>query len=234
MLCVTCPNRDSGLCGTLLEAQARNAGSNQTSRSPQLQVARPGERITARDDATPQIFVLCAGWAYRFIELGDGRRQILGFLLPGDLFSVISIFDPQSQFSVTALTDVQVSRFERPREAVRAAMSDRFLRSMESAYKSEHDGAIELMMVLGKFSAEERIAYLLHHLAQRLKARSVIRDQNYPFPLRLRHIADTLGLTPVHVSRVLGHFRHRRLCVLSNGVLNVLDPKELERLGTIA
>src|SRR5690349_12226025 len=104
MLCVTCPNRDAGLCGTLLEAQVRNAGSNQASRPPQLQVARPGEQIAARNVATPQIFVLCAGWAYRYIELADGRRQILGFLLPGDLFSVISIFDPQLQFSVTALT----------------------------------------------------------------------------------------------------------------------------------
>ena len=183
---------------------------------------------------TQQVLVLCAGWAYRYIELADGRRQILGFLLPGDLFSVLNLFEPQSQFTVAALTDVQVSRFERPCVRARGTMSDRLQLMLEDASRDEHAGAIRLITVLGKCSAEERIAYLLTHLARRLRARSVIRGQSYPFPLRLRHIADALGLTPVHVSRVLSHFRDRGLCVVSNGVLNVLDEHELERLGTVA
>lgn len=175
--------------------------------------------------------MLCAGWAYRYLELADGRRQILGFLLPGDLFSVLNLFEPQSQFTVAALTDVQVSRFERPDVRARG---DRLQLVLENASREEHAGAIRLITVLGKCSAEERIAYLLTHLARRLRARSVIRGQSYPFPLRLRHIADALGLTPVHVSRVLSHFRDRGLCVVSNGVLNVLDEPELDRLGTVA
>jgi len=178
--------------------------------------------------------VLCAGWAYRYVELADGRRQIIGFLLPGDLFSVLNLFEPQSQFTVAALTDVQISRFERPCIRARSEMSDRLQLMLENAFKDEHAGAIRLITVLGKCSAEERIAYLLTHLARRLRARSVIRGQSYPFPLRLRHIADALGLTPVHVSRVLSHFRDRGLCVVSNGVLNVLDEPELDRLGTVA
>jgi len=230
MLCVTCPNRDSGFCGTLLEAKAGTADPRRAAHWPQLQIARPGEQITARNAPAPQILILCAGWAYRYIELADGRRQILGFLLPGDPFSVVSVFDPHMQFSVKALTEVQVSRFERPDARARGAMSDRFRLTMENASRDEHAGAIELITVLGTCSAEERIAYLLQHLAQRLKARSVIRDQSYPFPLRLRHIADALGLTPVHVSRVLSHFRDRGLCVLSNGILNVLNQPELDRL----
>jgi CRP/FNR family transcriptional regulator, anaerobic regulatory protein len=234
MLCVTCPNRDSGSCGTLLEAQTRTAGLVQGPSGPLLQVVRPGEQIIARNEVTQQVLVLCAGWAYRYIQLADGRRQILGFLLPGDLFSALSLFEPQSQFTVTALTDVQVSRFERPGGRVRSMMSDRLQLVLENASRDEHAGAIRLITALGKCSAEERIAYLLTHLARRLRVRSVIRGQSYPFPLRLRHIADALGLTPVHVSRVLSHFRDRGLCVVSNGVLNLLDEPELERLGTVA
>jgi CRP/FNR family transcriptional regulator, anaerobic regulatory protein len=180
------------------------------------------------------VLVLCAGWAYRYIQLADGRRQILGFLLPGDLLSMLNLFEPQSQFAVAALTDVQISRFERHCVRARGAMSDRLQLVLESACRDEHADAIRLITVLGKCSAEERIAYLLTHLARRLRARSVIRGQGYPFPLRLRHIADALGLTPVHVSRVLSHFRDRGLCVVSNGVLNVLDQSELERLSTVA
>jgi CRP/FNR family transcriptional regulator len=231
MLCVTCPNRDSGSCGTLLEAQSRTAHAVHGPNGPLLQVARPGEQIVVRNQTTQQVLVLCAGWAYKYIELADGRRQILGFLLPGDLFSVLNLFEPQSQFTVAALTDVQVSRFERP--GVRAR-GDRLQLVLENACRDEAAGAIRLITVLGKCSAEERIAYLLTNLARRLRARSVIRGQSYPFPLRLRHIADALGLTPVHVSRVLSHFRDRGLCVIANGVLNLLDEGELDRLGSVA
>jgi CRP-like cAMP-binding protein len=234
MLCVTCPNRDSGSCGTLLEAQNRTANSIQGATRPLLQVARSGEQIIARNQATQHVLVLCAGWAYRYVQLADGRRQILGFLLPGDLFSVLNLFEPQLQFAVAALTDVQVSRFERPDVRAPGTMSDRLQLILENACRDEHAGAIRLITVLGKCSAEERIAYLLTHLTRRLRARSVIRGQSYPFPLRLRHIADALGLTPVHVSRVLSHFRDRGLCVVANGVLNVLDEPGLDRLGAVA
>jgi CRP/FNR family transcriptional regulator, anaerobic regulatory protein len=234
MLCVTCPNRDSGSCGTLLEAQNRTANSIQGANRPLHQVARSGEQIIARNQATQHVLVLCAGWAYRYVQLADGRRQILGFLLPGDLFSVLNLFEPQLQFAVAALTDVQVSRFERPGVRAHSTMSDRLQLVLENACRDEHAGAIRLITVLGKCSAEERIAYLLTHLTRRLRARSVIRGQSYPFPLRLRHIADVLGLTPVHVSRVLSHFRDRGLCVVANGVLNVLDEPGLDRLATVA
>ena len=82
-------------------------------------------------------------------------------------------------------------------------------------------------------SAEERIAYLLLHLTQRIAARSVIRDQRYPFPLRQQHIADAVGLTPVHVSRVFGLFRDRGIAELSDGVLQVFNLRELEHIGSL-
>jgi len=61
----------------------------------------------------------------------------------------------------------------------------------------------------------------------------VIREQRYPFPLRQQHIADAVGLTPVHVSRVLSLFRERGLVVLSDGVLQVFNLPELERIGSL-
>jgi CRP/FNR family transcriptional regulator len=86
---------------------------------------------------------------------------------------------------------------------------------------------------LGQRSAEERIAQLLLHLMQRIAARNVIREQRYPLPLRQQHIADAVGLTPVHVSRVLSLFRERGLLELSEGVLQVFNLPELERIGSL-
>ena len=85
----------------------------------------------------------------------------------------------------------------------------------------------------GQRSAEERIAYLFLHLMQRIAARSVIREQRYPFPLRQQHIADAVGLTPVHMSRVVSLFRERGLVELSDGVLKVFNLPELQRIGSL-
>jgi DNA-binding transcriptional LysR family regulator len=58
-------------------------------------------------------------------------------------------------------------------------------------------------------------------------------DQRYRVPLKQQHIADAVGLTPEHVSRVLSQFRERGLIEFSSGVLHVLDSAELERIGAL-
>jgi CRP-like cAMP-binding protein len=68
---------------------------------------------------------------------------------------------------------------------------------------------------------------------QRIAARSVTREQRYPFPLRQQHIADAVGLTAVHVSRVLSLIRERGLVELSDGVLKVFNLPELQRIGSL-
>ena len=97
----------------------------------------------------------------------------------------------------------------------------------------EEKDAGELLLALGQRSADERIAYLFLHLIKRIKSRGVIRAQRYPFPLRQQDIAGITGVTPVHVSRVLGNLHRRGICRLSGGILEVADPAELERIGSV-
>lgn len=85
--------------------------------------------------------------------------------------------------------------------------------------------------MLGRGSAEERIAYLFLHLTKRIAARNVIRDERYPIPLRQQHIANATGLTPVHVSRTLRLFREHKIVEFSSGILKVLDPPQFETLA---
>ena len=230
MVCVTCPNLEFGFCGALNGDVATGTGSFNWQR---YRTARPGDQLANRSEASDDVFLLCAGWAFRYIGTGSGRRQILNFLLPGDLFSVVNVFDPQFQSSVMAVTEVQVSCFERSEVRARFATNPALQRAIENSCKEEHAGADELLTVLGQRSAQERVAYLLLNLTRRLRTRSVIREDRYQFPLRQRHIADALGLTPVHVNRTLSVFRDRGLCTLSNGILTLLQPSELERLGSL-
>lgn len=199
----------------------------------QFAVARAGKQIVTRYQPSDPILILCAGWAFRYFQLSDGSRQILKFLLPGDILSPVAILSESFPFSVKALTEVQVSGFAG--SEIRARLMSNI--DVQSAFakslgKESQDDA-ELLAVLGQRSAEERIAYLFLHLIPRIAARTVVRDQRYPFPLRQQHIADAVGLTTVHVSRVLSLFRDRGILTLSDGTLHVADYQRLEGIGCL-
>ena len=80
---------------------------------------------------------------------------------------------------------------------------------------------------LGRRTASERIARQILNLAERLAKRGMMRGQTMEFPLRQRHIADATGLTPVHVSKVLGEFQRARLIEISSRSLTILNEPEL-------
>ena len=232
--CVTCPHRNLGFCGALLEKCFEDSSrSRQDANWQHYRTVPAGMQIATRNQVSEDVFVLCGGWGFRFFQLPDRRRQILNFLLPGDFFSATSVFEQQFHFSVKALTEIQISGMRRAEVQARLAINPDILTALAKSCIAETEAADRMQTALGQYSAEERIAYLLLHLTQRIAARSVIREQRYPFPLRQQHIADAVGLTPVHVSRVLSLFRDRGIVELSDGVLQVFNLPELERIGSL-
>ena len=229
--CVTCSYREAGFCSALslppsLDPQADNNWQH-------FKGADAGKQILTKGSSSDHVFVLCAGWAFQYIQLSDGGRQLLKFLLPGDPFSSVSIFEATSHLSVKALTRVQISGFARSEIRNRCFAEPDAQSPITQSIVSDARDTTEFLAVLGQCPAEQRIAYLLLHLIRRIAARRVSREQRYPFPLRQQHIADTVGLTSVHVSRVLSLFRDRRIVALSEGVLEVVDLAELERIGSL-
>lgn len=232
--CVTCPNRASGFCGALLGKPVNGASPEQQPDWQSYRGVRAGEQVITRHQPSEKIFMLCNGWAFRFFQLANGRRQILNFLLPGDLVSAVTVFEERPHFSAQALTEVRLSGFLRSEIQARFAMNADFSNALAQSCVNVINDADALMTVLGQRSAEERIAYLFLHLMRRIAARNVVRDQRYRVPLKQQHIADAVGLTPEHVSRVLSQFRERGLIEFSSGVLQVLDSAELERIGALS
>ena len=192
---------------------------------------RAGGQIATRNQASNDVLVLCTGWAFRYFQLADGRRQILQFLMAGDILSPATIFDKKYLYSAKALTEVMLSEFPRTQVRQRCASRPEAQSAIANCSVDEVRDAIELATTLGQCSAEERIAHLLLRLMPRIAARNVIREHRYPLPLRQQHIADAVGLTPVHVSRVFSLFRERGIMSISEGVLRVFDMSELERLA---
>src|SRR5262249_52391580 len=153
------------------------------------------------------VVVICKGWAISFAQLADGRRQILAVLLPGDLFSVTSLFEPSLQFSVQTLTEVVYCRYNRGDLNAKLATEADLQEAAARLTISERRETDALLIDLGRRTAEQRIARLVLRLIDRLEARGVNCSHGFGFPLRQQHIADITGLTPVHVNRTLGAFR---------------------------
>jgi CRP-like cAMP-binding protein len=180
-------------------------------------------------DTVPTVPVICQGWAATVLTLSDSRRQILSFLLPGDLVSAILVFDPVCTYSVETITEVRYNGFDRAAIQTALARNPGLLDTLSQIRNDEAASADRLSVDLGQRGAAERIARLILNLSERLAQRGLVRDGTMDFPLRQHHIADATGLTVVHTGKVLSEFRRAGLVQLNGRTLTLPDPDGLSR-----
>ena len=173
--------------------------------------------------------IICHGWAASSITMLDGRRQILSFLLPGDLVSTTCLLEPMSGRTVEAITDVTCRKFIRNDLKAYLYQRPQLLEKLSKTWVDERTQADQLALDLGRRTADERIARLILSLAERLAKRNMVSGQTMEFPLRQRHIADATGLTPVHVSKVLGEFQRAGMVEINRRSLTLMNETELRR-----
>lgn len=190
------------------------------------------KRIIHRErEALDAFYTLFDGWAFRFRLLDDGRRQILSFLLPGSPIGLPLRGSPRAHFSVQALTDVTLCVFDRAELADYLGSVSKGWSSLEACYVRLYEANDERLIDLGRRSARERIASFILELRGRLLGQGKIVNETIYFPLKRQHIADALGLTPVHVGRVLGQLVADKIIELGRDSLTVLDHRALEDLA---
>jgi CRP-like cAMP-binding protein len=176
------------------------------------------------------IYLILDGWAYRYRQR-DGRRQILDFLLPGELVGLQAALLGRSEHSVHSLTKLQVRVLDARlvTDAVRNApeLTLRLARHVAA----EACRVDELLSAVGSGRAIERMAFLMLSLCRRQTGRGGVDPLDCPFPLRRQHMADALGLTGAHINRMLNHLRDDNIAVTNNGRLSIRD---LPRLTDLA
>ncbi len=191
---------------------------------------RRGEILHEGDPLTG-IFLLRKGWAYRFTILPGGRRQIISFLIPGDLCNAHLLLFRRMEHGITALTSCEIGVISPERFL---DVLDRHPRISRALYLN---GLVleavlrERIVTLGRRTATQRIAHLLCELLLRLRATGLARDHSYDLPLTQMDIADTLGLNHVHVNRVMKTMRRMGLIKLKGHLLEIPDWDELTALG---
>jgi CRP/FNR family transcriptional regulator len=231
--CPVCPAYELNLCPPVRQKVDSEPGG--TPAAPMLVSTIhtiPARRMICHPKEWSEFVpIICAGWAAASVALPDGRQQILSFLLPGDFAPMASLLEAMSGQSVEALTQVTYRRFKRSDiKANLVAYSD-LLERLARIWSEERMQADQLALALGRRTADERIARLILNLADKLAKRGMTNGQTMEFPLRQRHIADATGLTPVHVSKVLGEFQRAGLIEIGNRRLTIVSATELRRVA---
>ena len=195
-----------------------------------LSCFEPRAILFLQDEAAGAVFNVTEGVVRLFRLLPDGRRQIVGFALPGD-FLGLSLSERYS-FSAEAIGHVKACRFERKTFAEFVDRKPHLLRRLHGFATHELAIAQEQMVILGRRTAEEKVAAFLVGLRDRW-ARIEKVTVHVPLPMSRQDIADFLGLTIETVSRTISRFaRDKVLVVVPDGV-RLLDVARLERMAAV-
>lgn len=188
------------------------------------------EHLIREGDSPGPVFVVLEGWAIRYKVLPAGTRQIMAFLMPGDACDLHIGMLAEMDHSIETMTRASVATISS------AAMSDLMespgiARAMYIAQLVDEGTLRAWIVSLGRRSSIERAAHLLLELYVRSIRVGLISGGDMELPMTQTVIADALGMTPVHINRVLQALRHSGAIQLRRGHLTIPDPAPLIRLS---
>nr|WP_240230288.1 Crp/Fnr family transcriptional regulator [Devosia sp. JXJ CY 41] len=194
-------------------------------------VAETGTTLMAEGAHSAHLYTLLSGWAFRYKSLPDGRRQILNYMLPGDLVGLQGSVIGEMQHSVEALSPLVLCVFQRNRldELFRnhpgLGFDITWLAAQEERMLDEH------LLSLGRRTAMERAAYLIAFLHQRAESVGLAPSRSLYIPITQMHVADTLGLSIVHTNKTLRKLAERKMIRWLDRACEVLDVEGLMELA---
>jgi len=192
----------------------------------------PANTFVAREGDRPiHCCLIVDGFMFRAKATEDGKRQILSFHVPGDIPDLQNLHLHISDHDLVTLNAATVGFISHEK------MHDITRRHPRLAAAFWRETLVDAAMFrqwivnVGRRPAPARMAHLLAELANRLEAVGLTKDGECYLPLSQVHLADALGLTSVHVNRVLQELRKDGVLEFRNHMLRLGDPARLERAG---
>lgn len=163
---------------------------------------------------SPGPLVVLEGWLGRIQLFRDGRRQILSFLLPGDVLQEPHTARPVASSTVTALCDAVLC-------AAPAAEGGGLREAYAASAALDEINLLRHVARLGRMSAYERIHDWLLEVHERLLLAGRAGPDSFAMPLTQEMLADALGLTSVHVNRTVQAMRREGVLEWRNGTVRL-------------
>ena len=195
-------------------------------------IAAPAKDVAAREDLIREgddprdVQLILEGFACRYKLLPDGGRQITAFLIPGDFCDLHVFILKAMDHSIATMSPCRVVAI--PREKI-LELTERPAIARALWWAALVDEAIlrEWLVNLGARPADQRIAHLLCELLVRLRTVGLVNGDSYELPITQHDLADTMGLTNVHVNRVLQRLRSEGAITLKSKRLVIEDVERL-------
>jgi CRP-like cAMP-binding protein len=197
----------------------------------QVVAIKADQDIVREGDRPSRSCLILSGFACTYKVTVQGKRQIVSFNLPGDVPDLQSLHLKVLDNSVSTISQCSVGFI--PHEALRD-ICDRYPRIAAAFWRETLvDAAIfrEWVMNVGRRETYNRMAHVLCELQVRLRAVGLAQDHSCDLPITQGEFADAIGVTNVHVNRVLQQLRADGLIALSGDRLNILDWEKLKQVG---
>jgi CRP-like cAMP-binding protein len=184
--------------------------------------------IIREGDRPDHVHLMVEGWAARYKLLPDGARQITAFLLPGDFCDLHITILGEMDHGIATLTRSRVAFIPRARMD---ELTERPSLVKAFWWSTLVDEAVLRAWIvnIGRRDAFEAVGHLICELYVRMKNIGLVDDDRFDLPLTQEEIGDALGLTSVHVNRVLQRLRSEDLISFRQGLLTIHDYRALEK-----
>ena len=190
---------------------------------------RRGAILQRENEACGELYILRKGLMMSYVLLDDGSRQILRFLFPGDMLGVSSVIYREAPETLCALSECVVSPFDRNQLSALIAGHARLSAMILVYCQIERVALTDRLAALGRTSAKARVAALLLELRNRLRATDKSIDSDFALGLTQEEVGDAIGLTAVHVNRMLRQLEDEGLIARENGRVTLVDEPSLSR-----
>ncbi|WP_375383026.1 Crp/Fnr family transcriptional regulator [uncultured Sphingomonas sp.] len=198
--------------------------------------ARPRRYAARKDliregDETGPMFVVLEGWICRYKILPSGSRQIMAFLMPGDACDLHIKLLAEMDHGIQAVTPALVATVSRAEMQTLMQEHPSIAQAMYTAQLVDEGVMRAWIVSMGRRSSIERVAHLICELYLRARNIGLTHDDKFALPLSQIILADALGMTAVHINRVLKELRLLGALALSRGSATILDPTKLVQIA---
>lgn len=175
-----------------------------------------GRDIVFEGQTDQSAYVLASGWVCSYKVLNSGARQIVDFQIPGDFLGLRSVLFRTSDHNIEPVTRIEASEVTTSDLLAAFDTNPRLATAVLWAASRDEAMVVEHLVGMGRRSATERMAHFLLELGAQLRLVGLADGGGYACPLSQYMLADALGLSAVHVNRVLRELRETGLCTFQN------------------
>ena len=181
------------------------------------------EDLLREGDKPGPVFVVLQGWACRYKLLPEGTRQITSFLMPGDCCDLHASVLERMEHSIATLTPARVAMVPRTQMEELIFTRPLITRAFWWNQLVDEDTLRAWIVSIGRRDSIQRVAHLMCELYVRARNIGLTVGDRFELPLTQTVLGDALGLTPVHVNRILRKLRLSGAMSLSGGTLVIAD-----------